>query len=216
MHLIAPDLPGHGLSARVPLTTLYDVAKEVAAIIVRSAPEGRAHVVGLSYGGAVAEALMVHFPEVVDHVILSGAPTRLPGFLLWMTSLNEPILRMLKPDQLARLILLNFGLPSRFLELVREDLECFSSRTLFDVVKTYSEIRMPTAFFSPTLVCVGQKETFIAKSCARKLARETPGAKRVMAQGVGHVWSMEQPDLFSDMVRAWISDKPLPPALRPL
>jgi len=216
LHLIAPDLPGHGSSAEVPLTTLRDVAEKVAVIIRRSVPEGRAHVVGLSYGGAVAQGLMVHFPEVVDHVILSGAPTRLPDWLLWLGGLNEPVLRVFKPEQLARIISLQFGVPSRFLDLLREDLQSFSSRTLLSVLKTYAEIEMPSAFRSPVLVSVGQKENFIAKSSARKLTREIPGARGVMAPGGGHVWSMGKPELFSQMVRAWIAAEPLPALLGPL
>ncbi len=56
---------------------------------------------------------------------------------------------------------------------------------------------------------MGQKETFMAKSAARELSRTLP-AKGVMVPAVGHVWNLEAPDLFTAMVRAWITGQPLP------
>jgi hypothetical protein len=37
----------------------------------------------------------------------------------------------------------------------------------------------------------------------------------MVARGVGHNWSFEAPDRFTAMVRAWITDAPLPPGLVP-
>jgi hypothetical protein len=42
------------------------------------------------------------------------------------------------------------------------------------------------------------------------------GARGVIAPGMGHVWNLQAPDLFADMIRAWISDKPLPDQLASL
>jgi hypothetical protein len=63
---------------------------------------------------------------------------------------------------------------------------------------------------------VGEHETLVAKHTARKLLTTIHGARRIVAPKVGHVWNLQAPDLFTDTVRAWISDQPLPPLLRPL
>jgi hypothetical protein len=42
------------------------------------------------------------------------------------------------------------------------------------------------------------------------------GAKGVMVPGVGHIWNLEAPNLFTDLVRFWVTDTPLPQALRAL
>ena len=52
----------------------------------------------------------------------------------------------------------------------------------------------------------------MANRAARELSRTLP-AKAVMAPGVGHVWNLEAPDLFTDTVRAWMTDQPLPKEL---
>jgi len=51
---------------------------------------------------------------------------------------------------------------------------------------------------------------------ARRLLKMIVGSKGVIVPRVGHVWNLQAADLFSDVVRAWITDKPLPSQLLPL
>ena len=51
---------------------------------------------------------------------------------------------------------------------------------------------------------------------ARRLARQVQGAQGVLAPGVGHVWNLQAPDLFSRMVWAWVRGEPLPRELKVL
>ena len=53
-HCLAPDFPGCGMSRQLPWTSSIDVADDVATLIRERVPAGRAHVVGISLGGAVA------------------------------------------------------------------------------------------------------------------------------------------------------------------
>ena len=86
-YCMAPDLPGHGGSAAIPLS-MPDTVQRLADLIHQKAAGGRAHVVGLSFGGVVAQALMVAAPDSVDHVILSGTSTRLGKTLVALNGLN--------------------------------------------------------------------------------------------------------------------------------
>lgn len=214
-HCLAPDLPGHGGSATLPID-MQDTVNRLADLIRDSSPTGKAHLVGLSFGGVVAQRLMVDRPEIVDHVILSGTATRMSRLLVWMAMLNEPLLRLLRPDQLAALVCLQFGIPSRYRLMMSDDFKAFSPRTLSQVMQTYLQIEMPTQTESRTLVAVGQKETFYAKRAARALSRSIPGAVGVMVLRYGHVWNLEAPDLFAHAVRAWCADRELPQGLTPL
>jgi pimeloyl-ACP methyl ester carboxylesterase len=207
-YCLAPDLPGHGRSADIPVI-MQDTVERLSRLIRESVPTGKAHLVGLSFGGVVAQALMVAVPEQVDHVVLSGTAARMSKVLVSMSMLNEPILRLLRPEQLAALVSLQFGVPAEYRARLRGDFQAFSARILSQVMKTYLEIEMPCATTSPTLVAVGQKETIYARRAAQKLARCIPGAKGIMVPGRGHVWNMEAPDLFAETVRSWVSDRPL-------
>jgi pimeloyl-ACP methyl ester carboxylesterase len=51
---------------------MQDTVQRLATLIRETTSDGRAHVVGLSFGGVVAQALMVAAPGLVDHVILKG------------------------------------------------------------------------------------------------------------------------------------------------
>jgi pimeloyl-ACP methyl ester carboxylesterase len=190
-----------------------DIVNGLAALIRDSSSDGKAHVVGLSFGGVVAQRLMVDQPEVVDHVILSGTATRMSRLLVWIAMLNEPVLRLLRPDQLAALLCLQFGIPSRYRDAMSNDFKVFSARTLSQVMQTYLQIEMPTDTKSRTLIAVGEKETFYAKRAARLLSRSIPSARGVIVRGYGHVWNLEAPALFAETVRAWIGDRELPEQL---
>jgi pimeloyl-ACP methyl ester carboxylesterase len=70
--ILAPDLPGHGTASKHPWVSLAETTAEVAALI-EATPQRRAHVVGLSMGGAVAIELINTRPELIDRVIVDGA-----------------------------------------------------------------------------------------------------------------------------------------------
>jgi hypothetical protein len=37
-----------------------------------------------------------------------------------------------------------------------------------------------------------------------------------MIPGMGHVWALQNPDLFAETIKAWVSENPLPASLQPL
>ena len=211
-HCLAPDLPGHGQSAAIKPPEMRDLVKELADLVIRTSPTDKAHVVGLSYGGVVAQALMAAAPEVVDRVVLSGTATRLNKFLVLLQTLNIPVLRLLKPAQLASLMRKQFGETLAY-EGFEEDLDRFSPDAYNQVLWSYADIVMPSKSQSPTLVAVGEKETSVARNAARALCRGIPQSRGVLVPEGTHVWNLQFPELFSDMVRAWFTQQALPEGL---
>src|SRR6266566_7689755 len=72
-HCLAPDLPGCGMSNRVRWTSRIDAADHVAGLIKKRVPTGRAHVVGISLGGAVAHTLLARHSGLLDRVLIDGS-----------------------------------------------------------------------------------------------------------------------------------------------
>jgi pimeloyl-ACP methyl ester carboxylesterase len=217
-HCLAPDLPEHGQSAAVAPFEMGDTVKRLVAMIRSLSASGRAHVVGHSLGGVVAQALLVHAPEVVDHTVLTGTAARmgkgLQRLLRVALAPSQLLLRWLRPEQLAALVRFQAGIPRDYEAMVSRDVATVSVEGLTRfVMATYTQIETPVEARAPVLVVVGQRETPIALLMARQLISEIAGSRGVMAPDVGHAWNLEAPGLFCEMVRAWVMDRALPTCL---
>jgi pimeloyl-ACP methyl ester carboxylesterase len=214
-HCLAPDLPGHGLSSAMGALPINELIQNLASLIQANTPTRKAHVVGLSYGGVVAQALLSGAPEVVESAILSGTSARLSAFMTRVfkiyLKLNEPILKIMRPDQLGKLLAFQFGIPVQYIEKLGEDMKRMDPGLMVEVLmQSYLDIRPPVNTSIPVLVAVGGKETPFAKSMARKLMRQIPGAKGILLPGLGHVWNMQDPQLFARVAREWINAGAVP------
>lgn len=216
-HCIVPDLPEQGRSAHIAPFSLDDAAERVAELIKARSSRGRAHVVGLSLGGAVALTALRRSPELVERVVVSGTAAGLGRALGAISKASAGLYRLLKEETLVALSIKQFGIPPQHHGMFREDMLLGMKE---DFVRNYTDalmaMRLPTETTAAVLVAVGQRETWAAKQAARKLVTTIPGARGVVAPRAGHVWNLEHPDLFTDMVRAWCEQTPLPPALGPL
>ncbi len=211
-HCLAPDLPEHGNSANSGPFSLKDASRRVADLIRRYTPTGRAHVVGLSMGGAVAVRMLLDVPEVIDHVMVSGAATRLDPFL---ASING-MMGFLSPGQLAQLIFLQSNIPQRSQHLVLEGVRTVKPAAFRHFSQELTQIELPRRVHVPLLVTVGQQETWMVQQAAREMSTTIRGAKGVMVPRVNHIWNLEAPGLFAETVRSWVTDAPLPQAFSAL
>ena len=146
----------------------------------------------------------------------AAALARANRLLVIYQVLNMPILRLLRPKQHAAMVASQFSIPPEYHEQLLDDLQHFSVDAFNQVMHSYMQINLPAKTASPTLVAVGEKETGFAKRSAPALCRGIPGAKGVVAPGLGHLWNLQNPGLFSAMLRAWLAGQPLPDGLLPL
>jgi pimeloyl-ACP methyl ester carboxylesterase len=75
-HVVAPDLRGYNLSDRPPNVADYTVehlSADVAGVI-RAMGEKKAHVVGHDWGGGVAWAFAMAYPELLDRLAVLNCP----------------------------------------------------------------------------------------------------------------------------------------------
>ncbi len=205
---LAPDLPEHGKSAALGPFTLKDASRRVAELIRNYTPTGRAHVVGLSLGGAVAVRMLLDEPDVLDHVLISGAATRSTAVFAGLNTM----MGFLTPHQLADLIFWQSHIPTPSHHLVREGVRTVKPAAFGHFSQELGQIELPKTAQVPLLVTVGQQEAFVVQQSAREMRRCIQHAKGVMAPGMGHLWSLEAPDLFTQAVRCWVTDTVLPEA----
>ena len=216
-YCLAPDLPEHGHSASLTPFDLDDAARRVAELIRLHVPGRKAHLVGLSLGGAVGLNIARLDPAVAGRMMVTGTAARLGKFLGQLSLSTLWMLRYYKPETLAKQSAKQWGIPEAYLPLFQEDLVHATSavfnRTL---IENLMRQELPECLPAPLLVTVGEKETVPAKQAAQKLTRLYREATGCMVPGMGHVWALQNPDLFAAAVKAWVSENPLPASLQPL
>ncbi len=232
-HCLVPDLPEHGQSAAEKPFSIADSVARVAELIRTRAHGGRAHVIGLSEGAQSTVALLATAPERVDRAIVSSALLRpLPGAGLMTPELialsyRWSVTPFKNSDGWVRVNMkYAAGVPEAYFAPFSESFRSLTEAGFVHVMVENLRFRLPAGLdrvTAPTLVVVGQKEYAAMRASARDLAAALPGAQayavahaRALSLAEEHNWNLTAPELFTQMVRAWISGQPLPAALRPL
>ena len=231
-HCLVPDLPEHGQSVNEKPFTIQLTAERIAELIRARTHNGRAHVVGLSEGAQITVALLEIAPEQVDHAIVSSALVRpIPGGGLLTPRLIALAYRWsVTPfKNNAWWIRLNMkyaaGLPDKYYPQFSQTFRELTESGFTNVMIENQRFRLPPGLDrvkAPTLIVVGKREYAAMRQSARELAAAIPGAqayevihRRKMSLAEEHNWNLTAPDLFTQTVRAWITDQPLPTALQP-
>lgn len=213
-HCLAPDLPECSNSAAIGPFTLKDAAGRVASVIRERVPGGSAHVVGLSLGGAVALQMLRDEPQVVDHLLISGTARELPAPLDALRRLDERILHLLSHERLAEFLLQPYHITQAYREQLLADLRTVEPEATLHFIWELTKLRLPrNSGQVAILIVAGQKEAFVTQQAAYAMSRAVPFARGALVPGAGHFWNLESPDLFTQMVRAWIEDEVLPSRL---
>jgi pimeloyl-ACP methyl ester carboxylesterase len=212
-HCLNVDLPGHGKSNRETWVALTDTADQIARLIQARSTNGRAHVVGLSLGGYIALDLLEHHARVLDRVVMSG-----------VTAAPMPNRALLKPQLWLMSVLMKrrwlANMQAKALPLSPDMQSAFTDNLLAMSMPAYRRIWEEVACFqvppslryvnTRTLITAGSRESNIITQAVGTISSMMPNAQGRLAPGLGHGWNVEAPDLFNEMVRAWIMGTPLP------
>lgn len=206
---LLPDFPGIGHSGDERWISLADTADKIAAMIRARCADGSTHLVGLSLGGVISLHVAVRHPDTIRSLLLSGVPYGTIPFPL--RALSKMMVRLYNSASGARAIAQMMGIPA---DESREAFVQTALQTKPQVMQAItSEINrspLPAGLenvTAPTLAVVGTKDTGPAKRAVPYLVRVMPNASGYLVPDVGHQWNAEQPELFSEMVRAWVSSK---------
>jgi 3-oxoadipate enol-lactonase len=181
----------------------------------------RAHILGISMGGMIAQEIALKYPQRVN------------GLILACTNCGGDHAVQLAPD-----IVKDFS-EARFTgtqEAARKALRClFSDRTIQQapgVVQRYEEVskRFPPAgqvlihqlkaiqghdtwrelvrIQNPTLVLAGNEDVLVPPENSRILAERIPNARLQVIEGGGHQFLIEQPDAFNRAVLEFLKALP--------
>jgi len=209
-HCLAPDLPGHGKSAGITPFSLENSVEGLVELIRTNVPSGRVSMVGFSAGVAVSIELINRHPELVERAFLSGPTPRLGRFAVSMTNAIIPLFHSLLGSQWrAKFVARSMGLTDLTddqFEALREDLDKLTPGLGIQINDVVAGQVDPHPNGPPTIVFVGEKDIGATKKRARALVKATGSSSGYVVSGLGHAWSLENPDLFYRAVRAWMSN----------
>jgi pimeloyl-ACP methyl ester carboxylesterase len=217
--VIAPDLVGFGYSEK-PRWFEYSIASQARMIsrLMDTLGIGRAHIVGSSYGGAVAMTLALDMPERVDKLVLSDTVCN-------DEPKNHPVLRLAAFPIIGELITPFVSDSKAFLRKRMHNTLAPANHHLIDTDRVDS-IRRPLLaadahhsllatsrnwqaarierdahLIEPeTLIIWGANDRVIPIAAGRKLHKKIPGARMTVIRNCGHVPQEEKSEIFTGLV----------------
>lgn len=191
---------------------MHRMADDVAGLL-RGLRIERAHILGASFGGFVAQEFAFAYPEMTRTLTLSctsfGGPNHVaPAMetLITLASTNgfnteERIRRNLlpafsprfareQPDEIENVVKLRLASP------VNEGTYRWQLTTAmgFNAESRVSEIKLPT------LLLTGDADEIVPAQNSRNLAAKIPGSQLSVVKGGSHLFFIEQPDEFNRTV----------------
>jgi pimeloyl-ACP methyl ester carboxylesterase len=228
-HVIAPDLLGHGHSAK-PSDGDYSLAAYAAGLrdLLVAVGLDRASVVGHSFGGGVAMQFAYQFPELTERLVLvaSGGFGRevtpalrmatLPGTGLALHAVTRftprwvgralhraaravPVLSGPEVDEIARSV-------ARFTQRGHRDAFVHTVRGALDLggQRMNGLERLTLASAAPLLLIAGSKDLCIPAEHTIRAHEATPGS-RLELFSAGHFPHREHPDRFAAVVLEFLA-----------
>ncbi len=213
--VVAWDAAGAGASDDPPETfTITDWAEDLGKLLDALAIE-EADVVGLSWGGLVAQAFYGRYPSRVRSLVLSDT------YAGWMGSLpvvavEKRLARCLSESELAPAELVARWVPMEFFtEAVSDEVTSAMASIVSDfhprgfrlmarsLAVNDTTSLLPTIRV-PTLLLWGEADQRSPIDVAERFRDAIPHAELRIIPAAGHVSNMEQPDAFTAHVRRFL------------
>lgn len=214
---ILPDLPGHGHSAARKLVSLEQAADDLAALLEQELQGRPVDVAGLSLGSYIGLTLMLRYPHLVGRAFLSGLhaggmpnPGRMKT-LLWLMSPLMHFAWFHKQSGKA------MGVRDTSLFVNAEGRPNVTPATLRRLSRLVIDFEARPALCDidiPTLVLAGEKEHPAILQALTVFSDTMPACQAGIVPGLGHAWCAQDPALFVQTLRCWLSAQPLPRAVR--
>ncbi len=210
---VAIDLPGNGESYQSEWLSFADTADQVAAIIRQVSANGKAHVVGLSLGGYTGLYLLQRHADVVESLLISGVSAKpFPDIWRWriLLGIMQPLMKW---DVFISLQAKTLHIPQEVMPLYKRDNKRMSREgfhRIYNEVLNFTLPAYPDQHAIRLLAVAGDHENQMIKDSLKDFVNPKQNTVAALVPNAHHGWPGEHPQLFTDMVKAWIPQRPLP------
>jgi pimeloyl-ACP methyl ester carboxylesterase len=192
--------------------TLADLAGD-AQKLIKALGFKRAHVFGSSYGGRVAQALALLYPQCVDRLVLASTwPLPRPYEELCPDAKRIAELRRGLPGTAEELATWFF--PETFLQQRPELRKIFaaarpeSARSARRAATVLTTLEKGVAdIVAPTLVLAGELDRVVPASVTLAMAGRIRGADAALLPAIGHVTTMQAPEVVAGHLVRFLAPK---------
>ena len=196
--VLAPDYPA--------VTSLDDFTSGLLALLDAEGIR-RAHVVGGSFGGFMAQALLERAPERVASLVLShtGAPDGRRRWVSWIEAIPGPALRWLLRARLGRTLRSADPFWHAHFERVVASLGRADIASRVRLQAAFGAL--PTALPSwtgPVLLLDAGDDPLLGPTAQKALAARFPGAERHSFVGTGHAAAILQPEVYANVILRFV------------
>lgn len=193
----------------------YTIANDAAdALSVLDALEiDRAHVLGLSRGGYIAQELAIEHPERLNRLVLMATHYGGPAYLEATSELWDEILDIegLSMDQIFRRGIAYSTTPEFFSShpemvehlvamRVEQPQPAYSFKLQFDSAAAFDAREWVGRIRAPTLVLAGRQDRVVPLEFAERLFRAISGARLTVVEDAAHLVFVEQPDAVNRLL----------------
>ena len=205
--VVAVDIAGHGLSPDVTRPgRISDYAADIMWLIAYLG-RGPVTLLGVSFGGMIAQHVALSRPDLVTRLILAGCPGATPesakdAILKRGTDAERDGMNAVVPATLERWFLTEF-LSTEVVESVRSRLLANSPSSwaaAWEAVAEHDALDRLPALRIPTLVVAGEKDLATPLEAKRALAAAIPGSSLIILPGAPHMMQLECAGPFLDAV----------------
>ena len=213
------DMPGYGASPPPAEVTFRSLASDVVDFI-DTLGEQRAHVVGISFGGMIAQYVAAWHPEVVRSLTLLSTS---PAFGLdgtdaagWQAARLAPLEAGLRPTDFAEQVLRGIAGPYITDEAFEEQriamarVPAAGLRRSIACLVTHDSRALLADITAPTLCLVGELDEETPPQYAQYLAAHIGGARLEIIPAAGHLLNAEAPDAVNRLIVTFIDDVEAP------
>ncbi len=224
--VVAPDLPGHGRSAKPDAPYTIDFYAGVIRSLGHALGLREAVVIGNSLGGQIAVELGLMYPTWTRALVLAAPaggfplPLRALGWAIGAAA-GPRVLRAALPRSLDRCFYdrsaPGYETRRRLLaeRLADDDFPDFARAVSRSLAGALAAGNQPLhRLTQPTLLVWGQEDRLMALAGSRRLMREVPQARLAVLQRCGHLPMLEHASQFNQIVADFLRSVEAAPLAR--